>query len=384
MTRADILQDAIAAHALERAQQAATYGHFGRAEEYLAEVRRLVPKSHHVPLLIAKLRLRESRWEQCREALAEANRLGHDPAENASMRAWLEQHVVERAGTAIEAARRPATFPVSGAEVPGLNRFGTTRDALRAVAALRRYLERRPNCPVGLARLAESLTAKALHWGGSQKVLASAEATATRAVLISPSLADGHVALGVVHEVRGSAIDAERHLRNAFSRDPHHWYAHHVLGSICNQQGRYEDALHLLSASAKQRPDFIATYDHLYQARRGLGDMGGAGEAAREGIARGQARIDVCRDDLFSHAGVAVLHARIGNREAVSQSVERLTQLFPKSGCAWAHAALAHAVLGDAERAQVSLKISRERGFAVAVVTRRTEFDAIRYCLVNP
>ena len=78
MTSSETLQDALAIHALEQAQHAATLGRLSEAEHGLAEVRKLAPKSHHVPLMIAKLRLREGRLEECREALAEAQRLGHD------------------------------------------------------------------------------------------------------------------------------------------------------------------------------------------------------------------------------------------------------------------------------------------------------------------
>ena len=92
MTSSETLQDALAIHALEQAQHAATLGRLSEAEHGLAEVRKLAPKSHHVPLMTAKLRLREGRLDECREALAEAQRLGHDPAENATMSAWLEEH----------------------------------------------------------------------------------------------------------------------------------------------------------------------------------------------------------------------------------------------------------------------------------------------------
>ena len=98
MTNSASLRALAATPYLDRARDAAFRGRFGEAEQHLGNARRLNPAGYEASLLTAKIRLREGRLEECREALLEARRLGHPVSESEQMLAWLDAHGKSRMG----------------------------------------------------------------------------------------------------------------------------------------------------------------------------------------------------------------------------------------------------------------------------------------------
>lgn len=376
MTNSDVLQDALARPVLDQAYRAAFRGRYGEAEQHLAIVGKISPQMFEVSLLTAKIRLREGRLSDCRAALMDARRLGHPVAESDAMMHWLEEHATRQASDPDQHSGR-ASIP-SAHQAPNLARLGSTVDVLTSIRALRVHLTRHPDCAIGRARMAEALARKAMYWGGSPQMLSEAEAQANRAIAIAPLASEAHASLGFVYGTQGAVLDAERKLRRAVALDADNWFALHQLGSLLVRQGVYEAGLHALTDSIERQPLFLPSYDAIYKAYLGLGDQEGAAQVLVDGLSCASDRLRAAPDDLFARAHHAILLARKGMRAESMEIVNQLTERFPKSGSAWAHGAIAHAVNGELDQAGSALRTAQKRGYDIRQVASLAEFDAMR------
>lgn len=379
MTSNDTLRTLIARPYIDRARHAAYRGRFREAEQHLEDIRQLHPNAHDVSLLIAKIRLREGRLRECREALLEARRLGHPESESDQMLSWLDAHASKRAAASHD---RPATAPTGNTqrmpEVPRLERLGTSSDLLRSIAQLRIHLTNHPNCATARARMAEAIARKSLFWSGSKLMLHEAETQANRAIAISPASSEAHTSLGFVYGLQGAALDAERKLRQAIELDKSNWFALHELGLSLMQRGAHEQSARLLLESIERQPFFIPNYDAIHQAFLGLANPESAAKALDDGVRRANERLESAPDDLSARAHLAILLARKGMRTESLEVANQTMDRFPKSGFAWAHRAIAHAINGDSDDAIAALITAQERDYAIRFVVGLAEFDTMR------
>ena len=379
MADSETLRTLVARPYLDRARHAALSGRFREAEQHLGHVRRIDPKSHEASLLAAKILLREGRLAECREAMLEARRLGHPEHESDQMVSWLDAHARKRASASMDRTRTGTASRVPGADdAPQLARLETTADLLFTIQKLRTHLTKRPDCATGLARMAEALARKSLHWGGSRAMLDEAETQAARALAISPSSSEAHGSLGFIYGLRGANLDAERKLRQAAELDESNWFALYGLGLSLTRRGAYEMGARLLTQSIERQPLFIPNYDAIHQAFLGLTAHERAAQALEEGIDRANSRLATTSDDLLARTQFATLLARKGMRSESRVAIRDATARFPKSGFAWAHCAITHAVNGDFEEAMASLVSARGRNYDIRWITSRSEFDPAR------
>jgi tetratricopeptide (TPR) repeat protein len=379
MADSEKLRILVARPYLDRARHAALAGRFREAEQHLEHVRRIDPKSYEASLLTAKIRLHEGRLAECREAILEARRLGHPEDESNQMVSWLDAHARNRASASMDQPKTGSTTRVLGRdEAPQLARLGTTSDLLFTIQKLRTHLAMRPHCATGLARMAEALAQKSLYWGGSGTMLDEAETYAGHAIAISPSTSEAHAALGFIYRLRGANLDAERKLRQALELDECNWFALHGLGLLLTRRGAYELGARLLTNSIERQPLFIPNYDAIFQAFLGLTAHDHAAQALQEGIDQANARLATTSNDLVARTQLAILLAKKGMRTESRAATRDTTNRFPKSGFAWAHCAITHAVNGDIEDAIQSLATARGRKYDIRLIMSRSEFDPAR------
>ena len=75
---------------------------------------------------------------------------------------------------------------------------------------------------------------------------------------------------------------------------------------------------------------------------------------------------------------LALLFARMGNRDDALAEVGRALQLGAKDGFTAFHVALVHAVLGNPEESLEYLTSAQGRGYYIRTEQRSTEFDILR------
>jgi tetratricopeptide (TPR) repeat protein/predicted Ser/Thr protein kinase len=291
----------------------------------------------------------------------------------------LRRQIAEHSFRSQEVARRDpegaARLALKAHEV--LHR-GLTKHLLASMTLFRRALEADPRCALAYAGLSEALSRKFLYWDGDTAFLDEAREEARRALAVDPSCAEAHTALGFGYHLSGLAIDAQREYRLAIQLDSDEWLAHRFLGGLLGREGNFKAASPLLQRAIGIRPGYISTYDHLYKVLQRLDRYQEAIETADRGIVAARKQLARAADDQDTRVHLALLLARMGNRDEALAEVARALELGPKDGFTAFHVALVHAVLGNPEESLEFLTSAQERGYYIRTEQRSTEFDILR------
>ncbi|HVS19489.1 MAG TPA: serine/threonine-protein kinase [Planctomycetota bacterium] len=255
---------------------------------------------------------------------------------------------------------------------------GLTKHLLASMSLFRRALEADPRCALAYAGLSEALSRKFLYWDGDSAFLDEAREEARRALSVDPSCAEAHTALGFGYHLSGLLIDAQREYRLAIQLDSDEWLAHRLLGGLLGREGNFKAASPLLQRAIAIRPGYISSYDHLYKVLQRLDRYQEAIETADRGITAARKQLTRAADDQDTRVHLALLFARMGNRDDALAEVGRALEAGPKDGFTAFHVALVHAVLGNPEESLEFLTSAQERGYYIRTEQRSTEFDILR------
>jgi serine/threonine protein kinase/tetratricopeptide (TPR) repeat protein len=291
----------------------------------------------------------------------------------------LRRQIAEHSFRSQEVARRdPEGAARLSAKAHETLHRGLTKHLLASMSLFRRALEADPRCALAYAGLSEALSRKFLYWDGDTAFLDEAREEARRALAVDPSCAEAHTALGFGYHLSGLAIDAQREYRLAIQLDSDEWLAHRLLGGLLGREGNFKAASPLLQRAIAIRPGYISTYDHLYKVLQRLDRYQEAIETADRGITAARKQIARAADDQDTRVHMALLFARMGNRDDALAEVGRALQLGAKDGFTAFHVALVHAVLGNPEESLEYLTSAQERGYYIRTEQRSTEFDILR------
>ena len=255
---------------------------------------------------------------------------------------------------------------------------GMSKHLVRGIMLFRRALEEDGHCAEAYAWLAEALARKYLYWDGDASFLEEARENARRAIAIDPSCAPAHTSLGFVAHLTGSLDNAQREYRLAIQLDHDDWLAHRLLGAILSRKGNFKGASPLLQRAIGIRPQYISTYDHLYNVLQRLDRYQEAIETADRGIAVARKLLDQVPDDQDTRVHLATLLARMGLRDEALKEVAAAIEVGKKDGFTLFHVAVVHAVLGNLQESLDSLRAAEARGYFVKAELRNTEFDVLR------
>ncbi len=242
---------------------------------------------------------------------------------------------------------------------------GTTKHLMSAVSTFRRAIDEDPYCALAFAGLAEAMVRKYLYFDGAVEYLDEARENARRALALDPECAEAHTSLGFAYHLSGHPTDAQREYRIAIQLDNDEWLAHRLLGAILAREGNLKSAAPLLRRAIALHPCHIGSYDHLYNVLQRLGRYEEALEVADEGIAAAREELARHKDNQEARLHMAMLQARIGERERAREAVREALELAPKDGYTSYHAALVYAILGDVHDSLEQLTRARNRGFHV-------------------
>ena len=255
---------------------------------------------------------------------------------------------------------------------------GMTRHLLASVALFRLAIEADPLCAKAFAGQAEALVRKFLYWDGEESFLQEAREHARRALAIEPRCAEAHTSLGFAYHLTSQMVEAQREYRLAIQLDIQEWLAHRLLGSLLSREGNFKGASPLLQRAIAIRPNYISSYDHLYNVLVRLDRYQEAIETADRGIAAARKQLQRVPDDQDTRLHLAMLLARMGLREDALAEVVRAHELGPKDGFTSFHAASVHALLGEPMEAVAALQAAQARGYFIRPEQRNTEFDILR------
>jgi serine/threonine protein kinase/Flp pilus assembly protein TadD len=255
---------------------------------------------------------------------------------------------------------------------------GMTKHLLASISLFRRSLEADAHCALGYAGLSEALVRKYLYWDGDESFLTEARENARRALAIDPDCAEAHTSLGFAYHITGLGVDAQREYRLSIQLNQQEWLAHRLLGALLTREGNFKAASPLLQRAIAVKPNYISSYDHLYNVLVRLDRYQEAIETADRGIAAGKKQIERVADDQDARVHLAMLLARMGLRDEALAEVARAHEIGPKDGFTSFQIASVHAVLGNPDEALSNLAAAQARGYYIKSEQRNSEFDLIR------
>ncbi len=257
---------------------------------------------------------------------------------------------------------------------------GMTKHLLASITLFRRAIEADPYCALAYAGVAEALVRKYLYWDGDESFLEEARSNARRALSIDPNCAEAHTSLGFGYHLTGHQIEAEREYRLAIQLDTSEWLAHRLLGALFSRKANLKEASPLLLRGIALKPEYISTYDHLYNVLLRLGSdrYQEAIEFADKGIAAARRRLQEAGDDQDTRLHLAMLLARMGLTDEALEVLAEARDFGPKDGFTSFHVAMVHAILGNLMEAIEALTAAQGRGYYIKCEQGATEFDVLR------
>ncbi|MCL4190566.1 MAG: tetratricopeptide repeat protein [Thermoguttaceae bacterium] len=137
---------------------------------------------------------------------------------------------------------------------------------------------------------------------------------------VQRDMADVHAEIGKAYLVQGDAAAGEQSLRRAIELNPSSTAAPLMLAWLYQQQGRGEDALHVLQSSWKAAPDDLT----LMMTLAGLAEELGRYDEAESAYRR---MIELCPTRASGYAALAGLYLRQGVRapEAAELAAQAVT-----------------------------------------------------------
>jgi arylsulfatase A-like enzyme/predicted Zn-dependent protease len=291
----------------------------GRSEEAIADVDRVlgvdgeVVEAHR---LQGELRLASRRPEAASESFRAA--LALDPRDRASLlglaAAVGELGRLEEAEAALERLRQ--VDPGSTAALRRLAGVWMRRGRLdRAEAALQEALRKGGDRPAVLLELAECYL--------EMKRPGDAERTAREALAERPEVAGGRRLLGLAWEARGERARAAGEYEAELARHPGDARAGLRLGRLLLEAGRPAEAAVRLRAAVEADAELEESYPFLARAQLDLGDLPGAVEWARRGLARDPAP----RVASLGHQVLADAYSRMGRRRDAAREAAAARRL---------------------------------------------------------
>ena len=222
----------------------------------------------------------------------------------------------------------------------------------QAPSMFRRAIDIDPGYAQAHAGLADALS-ELLLWrlARREEVLDEALAAARRALELAPELAECHVAHAHVLSLAGDHVAATSAFERAIALNPQLYEAHYYYGRHCYARGRTGQAIDLLEAAHRTRPD------EFQAAVIAVGAAFGAGQAER-GMRLAAISLDAALhqlgidpENIRAHYFSAMMLLHLGDMDAGRTHVELALALGPEDYGTLYNTACFHALAGESDRA---------------------------------
>ncbi len=216
----------------------------------------------------------------------------------------------------------------------------------------------------GYAALAEAYAIEGNYSYGPlrpKQAYARARNLARQALGLDPTLAEGHAALGIAEDVKGTLHAARAQYRQALLLDPSNASARLWYGSSLLEQGRDREAFYQLKKAAQLDPVSVATLAWLSNAAY-------LSRHYPEAVAYAREALDLSPERPDAYVGMGLGYEALGNYRAAENAYRGFARRC--GGCKGEAAALlahAYAASGNYAQARQQLEIAKgDRGMGRA------------------
>jgi len=201
-----------------------------------------------------------------------------------------------------------------------------------------------------------------------------------KALTLDPTSTDARFGIAVIYFHQKRLKEAKRILEGIFQENPQFHPACMRLGMISEILGDMDSALQYYRRASDLKPYDDDPWMHLDRIYRRKGLLESAEEAARKVIEVTSKKLEASLDDLIVMSRLAEAYARFGAREEAYATLKAVLELDQTDGLALYNCSCAYALLGEKNKALVSLRRAFESGFKAVMNTARTDdaFDSLR------
>jgi TolB-like protein/Flp pilus assembly protein TadD len=234
----------------------------------------------------------------------------------------------------------------------GLSYFArhTIQDIVYARQMFSRALETDPGFGRAWAGLAYTYGFEYMYFNATEVNREEALRTGRKALELAPDLAESHVAAGIAHCMVQNYQQADADFDKATELDPESFDAWYFFARSKVHEGDLKRALELFERAAEIRPEDFQSVLLQAQLWHSLGDRQRELDAARRGIERARAFIELNPDDVRAFSMGAFGLLRLGQREEAEQWMRISLEKAPRDSMVNYNAACFYALDGQVER----------------------------------
>jgi TolB-like protein/thioredoxin-like negative regulator of GroEL len=255
------------------------------------------------------------------------------------------------------------------------------QDTAYARQMFNRALEVDPEYGRAWAGLAYTYGFEQLYLNAADSNREEALRTSKKALELAPDLAESQVSAGIAYCMVKDYAQAEIAFEKAIELDPKNYDAWYFYGRNKVHEGEIERALKLFERASKVRPEDYQSVLLQPQLYHSLGDHEHELEAARKGIERARAVLELNPDDNRALNMGAFALVRLGELDEAEKWMQASLEKAPMDSIVHYNAACLYALAGNVEK---SLDCLEDCQFKVGNLNREwlehdSDLDSIRY-----
>ena len=245
----------------------------------------------------------------------------------------------------------------------GLSYFArhNIQDTIYARQMFERAIEVAPEFGRAWAGLAYTYGFEHMYFNASNVNRDEALRTSRKALELAQEWPESHIAAGIAHCMVQAYDDATAEFERALELNPDSFEAWYFFGRSKVHEGDLERALALFERAAEIRPEDYQSVLLQQQLFHSLGDREREIAAARRGIERARAVLDLNPDDNRALNMGAFALLRLGEREEAIKWMEESVRKAPTDSIVHYNAACLYALAGDVEKSIDCLENCRFR-----------------------
>ena len=234
----------------------------------------------------------------------------------------------------------------------GLSYFAhqNIEDTIYARQMFERAIEVEPGFGRAWAGLAYTFGFEHMYFNASNVNRDEALRTSEKALELAPEWPESHIAAGIAHCMVQDYQAATEEFQRALELNPESYEAHYFFGRSKVHEGDLESARSLFERAAEILPEDYQSMLLLPQIYHSLDDREREMEAARKGIARARAVLELNPDDNRALNMGAFALMRLGDKDEAVKWMEESVRKAPMDSIVHYNAACLYALAGDAEK----------------------------------
>lgn len=249
-----------------------------------------------------------------------------------------------------------------------------------AIKMFEKAIEIDPKFASAYAGLAEAYSYMYEWYDGSDDWLEKTIEVNQKALNLNPDLIDAKFGIAMVYFYQKRFEESKNALEEIINQNPQFYPAYTRLGIISQVTNDINSALKYYQTASKLKPNDEEPLIQLDDVYRKMGNIMFANEAAKKVIEVTARKFEANTEDFIVMSRLAKAYARFGAYEETYTTLKYVLENGPSDGLVFYYCSCAYAILGEKDKALLTLRRAFEGGFRGLANWAKTEssFDNLR------